>query len=193
MLVPRYRMSPDVGRYRPSSSRPKVVLPDPVSPTSASVSPRLIVNVTPSTARSSGRGRPGRAGPAWKTFIRSVVSRIGALSLATDTGVPLLRTWGKRQPSRVRAAVHLEHRPGDVRGGLGGEERDGAGNVRRMPGPAEGDGGDEPGPHLVGDAIGERFAPAAHVDVAGSDDVDSDTVRSELHREDLVHVLDRPF
>src|SRR3984957_548541 len=114
MLVPRYRMSPDVGRYRPSSSRPKVVLPDPVSPTSASVSPRRIVSVTPSTARSSGRGRPGRAGPAWKTFMRAVVSMIGTVSLATDTGVPFLRVGGERQPARVRAAVHLEHRAADV-------------------------------------------------------------------------------
>src|SRR5439155_1491328 len=47
---PRQRMRPPVGRSSLSTSRAVVVLPQPLSPTSPSVSPRLSAKSTPSTA-----------------------------------------------------------------------------------------------------------------------------------------------
>src|SRR6266536_5569908 len=92
-------MSPLVGRYRPSSRRPKVVLPEPVSPTSASVSPRRMASETPSTALSVARARPVAdhlvpARPAEKCFETSAVSMIGVAVLARSlieppAGAPL--------------------------------------------------------------------------------------------------------
>src|SRR3989442_432361 len=45
------RISPDVGGIKRRSKRPSVVLPQPLSPTRASVSPRRMYKSTPSTAR----------------------------------------------------------------------------------------------------------------------------------------------
>src|SRR2546427_1589109 len=45
------RISPDVGGIKRRSKRPSVVLPQPLSPTKASVSPRRMYMSTPSTAR----------------------------------------------------------------------------------------------------------------------------------------------
>ena len=91
MLVPRYRMSPDVGRYRPSISRPNVVLPNPVSPTSASVSPRLMAREIPSTALSVARRPPEPPWPVAKCLVTSTVSMIGRAAAgagAPPTGYP---------------------------------------------------------------------------------------------------------
>src|SRR5262245_59203071 len=51
-------MRPALGAYRPTMSRATVDLPQPDSPTSASVSPRWTSKLTPSTARSRRRGSP---------------------------------------------------------------------------------------------------------------------------------------
>src|SRR3990170_258941 len=50
---PSNMTSPEVGLYSMSMTRPRVVLPQPLSPTSPSVSPRLISKLTPSTALTS--------------------------------------------------------------------------------------------------------------------------------------------
>src|SRR5215831_3826142 len=125
MLVPRYRMSPDVGRYSPRMSRPNVVLPDPVSPTSASVSPRLMASEIPSTALRVGRRRPGPPWPVAKYLVTSMVSMIGTSSAMPGAGGPptglAARTAGsvghlvpQRETPGVRAAVDLQHGAGDV-------------------------------------------------------------------------------
>ncbi len=49
---------PPVGAYSPTSSRATVLLPQPDSPTSASVVPRAIEKLTPSTACTNWRGLP---------------------------------------------------------------------------------------------------------------------------------------
>src|SRR5215470_12478486 len=118
MLVPRYWMSPDVGRYRPSIRRPNVVLPDPVSPTSASVSPRWIASEIPSTAFRVARRPPGPPWPVAKCLVTSTVSMIGRpaaagagappATLSAGTAGPVAHVVVQREPPGVRAAVDLE-------------------------------------------------------------------------------------
>ena len=55
---PSKRISPRVRPYSPTSMRATVDLPQPDSPTSASVSPRAMSKDTPSTARSMTLGLP---------------------------------------------------------------------------------------------------------------------------------------
>src|SRR5581483_4866216 len=121
-------MSPLVGRYRPSSSRPKVVLPEPVSPTRARVWPRRMARDTPSTALRVGLACPGTLAPALKCLATSRVSMIGPLAPVLSAPVPALpaasagwialaalmavsvRYEGfEREPAGVRPAVDLQH------------------------------------------------------------------------------------
>src|SRR5215831_2513694 len=126
MLVPRYRMSPDVGRYSPRMSRPNVVLPDPVSPTSASVSPRLMASEIPSTALRVARRPPGRPWPVAKCLVTPTVSMIGGppARLPAGTAGPAGHVVVQRVPPGVRAAVDLEHRAGNVTCLRRGEKQD---------------------------------------------------------------------
>src|SRR5215472_18009280 len=184
-------MSPLVGLYRPRSSRPNVVLPDPVSPTRASVSPRLIASDTPSTALSIGRLRGAPGGrptglarmptlpwPTAKYLDTSMVWTIGVSGSAADMGAILAHVGPQSIPASARPAVHVEHGAGDVRGGGRGEEQHGAGDVGRVTGHAERYGLHERLPQLIGCPVGIGVAPAAHVDVAGGDHVDPDAVRA---------------
>src|SRR5215472_8386102 len=198
MLTPRYRMSPLVGVYRPSSRRPKVVLPEPVSPTSARVSPRRIVSDTPSTALSVGRARPIASRPAEKCLATCSVSMIGtsasaasaaAARLSAVTALPRVSLQG--EPAGVGAAVHLQHRAGDVARVAGRQEEHRAGDVPRVAGLAERDRPDQRRAQVVGRAVRVGVAPAADVDVAGGDHVHPDPVRPEFHGEHLAHGLDR--
>src|SRR5712691_9357688 len=192
-------MSPLVGRYRPSSSRPKVVFPDPVSPTRASVWPRRMASETPSTALSVARARPvavqpEAARPAEKYLQRSRVSMIGGSApprpasappavgwpLPAVTGVPRSGVRSQCIPACIRAAVHVEYRAGDVGGRVRAEEEHGLGDVPRMPGPAERDGPDEGGPQFFRCTIRVGVAPLPNVDVAGGDDVHPDAARAEF-------------
>src|SRR2546429_3760196 len=140
-------MSPLAGRYRPSSSRPNVVLPEPVSPTRARVSPRRMARDTPSTALSVGLEPcpwPGTLAPALKCLATSRVSMIGPSAapgpappaawawLAAVTAVPVRHVGLQREPASVGPAVHLEYRAGDVARITGGQEQDRARDVRRV-------------------------------------------------------------
>src|SRR5512146_594548 len=142
-------MSPLVGRYRPSSSRPKVVLPEPVSPTRARVSPRRMARDTPSTALSVGldpRPCPGTLAPALKCLATSRVSMIGPpatlpaspaastgwASLAALMAVSVRHEGLEREPPGVRPAVDLQHGAGDVAGLTGGQEQHRVRDVRRV-------------------------------------------------------------
>src|SRR5688572_24246224 len=77
--VPSKNTDPRVGVYRPQMSRATVDLPQPDSPTSDSVSPRLISKETPSTAFRICRGersitRFNHGGDTSKNFARSRTS-----------------------------------------------------------------------------------------------------------------------
>src|SRR5689334_196290 len=104
MLDPRKRMSPPVGLYSPSSSLPEVVLPDPVSPTGASVSPRLIDSDTPSTALRMVLPRPSDPWPTLKCLVTSLVSMIVS---ASGIGT-LLDVRSQAEPAGSGAAVDVE-------------------------------------------------------------------------------------
>src|SRR5215470_2801955 len=203
MLVPRYWMSPDVGRYRPSIRRPNVVLPDPVSPTSASVSPRLMASEIPSTALRVGcRPRPGPPWPTGKCLVTSIVSmidtsapepRAGALpaGLSAGTARPLAYLTVQREAPGVGAAVDVQHRAGDVARFRRGEEQHRAGDVAGVTGLAERDRADQGGPQVLGRPVRVGVTPATHVDVTGSDHVHPDAKRAQLHGEHLAHDLYR--
>src|SRR5690349_12243393 len=198
-------MSPLVGRYRPSSSRPKVVLPEPVSPTRARVWPRRMARDTPSTALSVGLACPGTLAPALKCLATSRVSMIGPpapvpaapaasagwIALAALMAVSVRYEGFEREPAGVRAAVDLQHGAGDVAGRPGGQEQHRLRDVRRVTRLAQRDRPDQRRAEFLRRAIRERLAPLPHVDVAGRDDIDPDPVRPEFHGEDLAHGLDR--
>src|SRR5690348_5125919 len=202
-------MSPLVGRYRPSSSRPKVVLPEPVSPTRARVSPRRMARDTPSTALSVGLAWPGTLAPALKCLATSRVSMIGPsatllapapvspaasagwISLAALMAVSVRYEGFEHEPPGVRPAVDLQHGAGDVAGRPGGQEQHRLRDVRRVARLAQRDRPDQRRAEFLRRAIRERLAPLPHVDVAGRDDIDPDPVRPEFHGEDLAHGLDR--
>src|SRR5260221_10402956 len=168
-------VSPVGGRYKPRRSRPEVVLPEPVSPTSARVSARWIVSDTPSTALSVGLARPRGSRPAEKCLETSTVSMIGASSasracpasiwLSAVTALTSADVRVQREPAGVGAAVHLQHRAGDVARVAGGQEQHRAGDVTRMAGLAERDRAAQRGAQLVGRPVGRGVAPPAHVAV----------------------------
>jgi hypothetical protein len=88
---PSKRIVPRVGAYRPTIIRAIVDLPQPDSPTSASVSPALIENETPSTARSSSRGwrsstRLSHGAETSKYLATSVSSTSGRAAAAPGPG-----------------------------------------------------------------------------------------------------------
>src|SRR5215469_7645660 len=157
-------MSPLVGRYRPSRSRPNVVLPEPVSPTSASVSPRRIASDTPSTALTVGLARPRPSRPAGKCLVTLTVSMIGVSAswpgcaswtwLSAVTALPSAGVRLQREPAGVGAAVHLQHRARDVAGVAGRQEQHRAGDVARIAGLPERDRADQRGAQLVGRPVG---------------------------------------
>src|SRR5262249_21904776 len=96
--VPSKRMSPDVGRSSCNRSRPSVLLPDPLSPTTPSVSPRAIESDTSSTATSVSRGLRATA-------------RVTLLPTRNSFVSPRLSTSGVdmsgklEEPGEVRAVV----------------------------------------------------------------------------------------
>src|SRR5215472_2475486 len=129
MLDPRYRMSPPVGLYRRSSRRPNVVFPEPVSPTSASVSPRRIDSDTPSTALSTFLVRRSEPCPTLKYLVTSRVSMSGtsagttwsllrtvAARSASDIGSLGFHVCAQPEPPGARPAVDVEDRACDVGG-----------------------------------------------------------------------------
>src|SRR3981081_1158176 len=136
-------MSPLVGRYSPSRSLPKVVLPEAGSPTRARGSQGRMGrrNAATPPACSVGLARPSPSRPAEKCLATSRVSMIGAAAsgpasaasagLAAVTALPSAGVRLQREPAGVGAAVHLQDRTGDVAGVAGGQEQHGAGDVAR--------------------------------------------------------------
>src|SRR5215510_15403073 len=98
MLRPSNSMQPAVGASAASTSFDVVVLPQPDSPTSPSVSPGPIVKLIPSTALTMPRGLPKSEPPTGKCFRRSRTASSGL-----STRGPLL----ERQPA-ARAAIAVE-------------------------------------------------------------------------------------
>src|SRR5262245_11174286 len=77
MLRPSNSMLPAVGASAASTSFDVVVLPQPDSPTSPSVSPGPIVKLIPSTALTIPRGLPKSDPPTGKCFRRSRTASSG--------------------------------------------------------------------------------------------------------------------
>src|SRR4051794_36198182 len=115
--APPRRIVPDVGSRSFITTLPRVDLPQPDSPTTPSVSPRLTSKLTPSTARTMFFCRLNRPPPTGKCLTRCRTSRLGAaLTRRLDDAV--------RMPAcRDVAGALLEERRG-----LGGAElgREGA-------------------------------------------------------------------
>src|SRR6185312_11275205 len=132
MLAPSYRMSPLVGEYRPSSSRPKVVFPEPVSPTSASVWPRRMSSETSSIAFSTGL-LPTRPWPTEKYRETLTVEMIGVSGSAADIGALLADVGAQPVPACSRATVDFEHGAGHMTGLRTGEEQHRRRDVHRVP------------------------------------------------------------
>ncbi len=87
MLRPSNSTSPALGSISRSSSRPSVDLPDPLSPTSASVSPGCTDSDTSSTARTTA-ARPNSPPPPPKCRLSPTASRIGRPNRAGVTPKP---------------------------------------------------------------------------------------------------------
>ena len=99
--TPSKRTRPRVGAYRPTSSRATVLLPQPDSPTSASVLPRSMAKLTPSTACTNWRGlrsttRLSHGADTSKVFARSCTSTSGFVATVLSAVAFM------RPPSRCR-------------------------------------------------------------------------------------------
>src|SRR5262245_28412730 len=129
MLDPRYKMSPPVGLYRPRSSRPNVVLPEPVSPTRARVSPRLMASDTPSTALSTVRPRRSEPWPTLKYLVTSRVSIIGTSASATLSPTPVPADAATSASDIGPLGVHVGPQPESARAGAAVDVKDDACNV----------------------------------------------------------------
>ena len=85
--MPSKRIVPEVGSISRSTSRAVVDLPQPDSPTSASVSPRFSVNEMPSTARTTPTVLPStRPLRTLKCLARSSTSSSDTHETSTSTG-----------------------------------------------------------------------------------------------------------
>src|SRR5215475_15462629 len=81
MSTPSTRIDPALGSSSRNIVRPTVDLPQPDSPTRPNVSPALIWNDTPSTARTSPDTREKRPLMIGKCFLRPCTSISGAVAL----------------------------------------------------------------------------------------------------------------
>src|SRR5262245_55111323 len=118
---PRKRTPPAVGSVRPTIARPTVDLPQPLSPTRPSVSPRRIAKLTPSTALTTPpRRAPNTPPPTGKWTLRSTTSITGAsiLSGLRDRRGP--RRADLEPAARAMAGADLaQRRRRRAAGGLG--------------------------------------------------------------------------
>ena len=132
---------------------------------------RMVRGVARGGASSSGSCRTSRRASVAR--IRATSSSESGLVITRRTPLTRASTRSRRQREAAgeRAAVDVQHGAGDVARGLGAEEEHRLRDVGRMPGTAERDRAHEPGPQLLGGAVGEGIAPAANVDVAGRDDI----------------------
>src|SRR5450432_3609571 len=87
-LRPSNQISPDVGSIRRSRQRPVVDLPQPDSPTSPSVSPRMSSKLTPATACTWSVSRPNSPLLTGKFFTRSLTRPNGSDLPAALKGAP---------------------------------------------------------------------------------------------------------
>src|SRR6476469_753904 len=123
--VPSNRMSPEVGRSSWSRRRPSVLFPEPLSPTTPSVSPRSIESETSSTATSVSRGllvtTRTRLLPTGNAFVRWRVStsglakiqEVGEVRAGVDLEVERRRRAGEQDRRRRAVAEHRAVARGD--------------------------------------------------------------------------------
>src|ERR1700736_2861367 len=86
-------MAPSVGSARPSSRRASVVLPEPLSPTTAMIEGRSASISSDSAARASG---PSRRSPPAKRLLTATASISGAILRAAAAGCTPLRLMEAR-------------------------------------------------------------------------------------------------
>src|SRR5262245_8193476 len=132
MEPPSKRMSPAVGAMSFMIIRPVVVLPQPDSPTSPTVSPRPMSKVIPSTARTARAGprpkRPPRTGKCFTRFLTSrsagctliLVLREQAADRATVAGIGQQRHVVRLALGPRLVAPWRERTPGRQVRGIGG-------------------------------------------------------------------------
>ena len=112
MSTPSKRTEPPVGSISRRMSRPTVVLPQPDSPTSPSVSPARTSKSTPSTARTWPTTRCSAPARTGKVFASPRTSSSGAL---LDTSFPLARAVSLiTSPPSVRVRRAQDRRGGSA-------------------------------------------------------------------------------
>src|ERR1700687_5891932 len=109
--LPSKRMSPEVGSISFMIIRPVVVLPQPDSPTSPTVSPRPMSKLLPSTARTAAGGplaqSPRRTG---KCFTRFLTSRSLGSSLGASGGAAIVISLLREQAATRVPVAGLDER-----------------------------------------------------------------------------------
>src|SRR5207237_379631 len=105
LTLPANRMRPAVGSLSRSTSRPTVDLPEPDSPTNASVLPASTVKLTPSTAFTCASGRPKIERRATKRFTSPSASTSG-LTPPTSPAARADSATSVRRDRRRAAARH---------------------------------------------------------------------------------------
>ncbi len=83
--MPSNSTRPSVGGSKPSAIRPKVDFPDPLSPTSPTVSPRAIDSDTPVTA-CTGRARDNRPRAANRLLNASAITSSSVMAAPAKEG-----------------------------------------------------------------------------------------------------------
>src|SRR5690349_16253687 len=110
--LPSNRISPAVGAISFMIIRPVVVLPQPDSPTSPTVSPRRMSKLMPSTARTAAGGplaqSPRRTGKCLTRFLTS--SSLGCSSGAPDGAAIVMSLLREQAANRPPVAAGLDER-----------------------------------------------------------------------------------
>src|SRR5260221_12086949 len=115
---PSKRIRPASGSISRSTSRLTVDLPQPDSPTSASVLPASTLKLTPSTAFTKAVGRPNTERPATKCFTRFSTSSRAVMR-------PILRLVDRRVSHLQNLRQRLFSPPHAERSGAAGRGRGG--------------------------------------------------------------------
>src|SRR5437588_409281 len=107
---------------------------------------------------------------------------------APERAAPLSPAVGQEEPAGARAAVHIQHRAGDVLGARRGQEQHRGGDLRRLAHPPPRDRRHQrlPVPRV-------HVGPPPHIDQARRDDVDMDPVLGEFLRKHLAEHDDPRF
>src|SRR5687768_8505501 len=109
MSTPSIRIAPELGFSSRATQRARVLLPEPDSPTSATISPRLIVRSTPCRARTDSREN---SPPMGNDLPKPRISRAGVLVVESATGD--VKEWliVRLLPGLRNRSLKRRHQPG---------------------------------------------------------------------------------